>query len=331
MGCFLRHCLDMFSSKPKFTPGVPFEVQRVYDLLNPKPKELLQNAGERRFISEGEVGVFNHKERRTKRRYLYLFNDVLLVTKKEGKKSYWLKIFITLGPSLRVEDVPDTATKYKVEFRIYALKKTIIMFTRTEDEKHRWLEMIRDCINNKKDDDAPPAYTPDEIAPAPVVEKEADIQIADVSNYTSFEGEQDEPSEEFNPELNSDAQDILRAEKPLPATPASTPVQGSALEDFSSTARRPAPPIPAVEDEDSSDSDGYYPVDSAYDYDPFADSQPLGSQQPASDNFMQPTSSDFAQNEPSQMFTQDAFDPHLSVEEQMKRLSMHAPSFRGPQ
>jgi len=324
----------MFSSKPKFTPGVPFEVQRVYDLLNPKPKELLQNAGERRFISEGEVGVFNHKERRTKRRYLYLFNDVLLVTKKEGKKSYWLKIFITLGPSLRVEDVPDTATKYKVEFRIYALKKTIIMFTRTEDEKHRWLEMIRDCINNKKDDDAPPAYTPDEIAPAPVVEKEADIQIADVSNYTSFEGEQDEPSEEFNPELNKDAQDILNLEKPLPATPASTPVQGSALEDFSSTARRPAPPVP--EEEDDSDSDGYPTVDSSYDYDPFADSQPLGSQQPASGNAMEPIPSgspysSFPQAEPSGMFTQDAFDPNLSVEEQMKRLSMAAPSFRGPQ
>jgi len=222
-----------------------------------------------------------------------------------------------------------------VEFRIYALKKTIILFTRTEDEKHRWLQLLRDCIANKKDEDEPPAYAPD----SPVVAsestrapKEEDIHIADVTNYGSFEHDQgDEPSEEFNPELNSDAQDILRAEKPLPATPASTPVQGSALEDFSSTARRPAPPIPAVEDEDSSDSDGYYPVDSAYDYDPFADSQPLGSQQPASDNFMQPTSSDFAQNEPSQMFTQDAFDPHLSVEEQMKRLSMHAPSFRGPQ
>merc|ERR1712130_163090 len=146
MGCFWRNSVGMFSSKPKFTPGVPFEVQRVYDLLNPKPKELLNNAGERRFISEGEIGVFNHKERRTKRRYLYLFNDVLLITKKEGKKSYWLKIYISLGPTLRVEDVPDTATKYKVEFRIYALKKTIILFTRTEDEKHRWLQMIRDCL-----------------------------------------------------------------------------------------------------------------------------------------------------------------------------------------
>merc|ERR1712110_121943 len=215
---FPRHSVGMFSSKPKFTPGVPFEVQRVYDLLNPKPKELLHNAGERRFISEGEIGVFNHKERRTKRRYLYLFNDVLLVTKKEGKKSYWLKIYISLGPSLRVEDVPDTATKYKVEFRIYALKKTIILFTRTEDEKHRWLQLLRDCIANKKDEDEPPAYAPD----SPVVAsestrapKEEDIHIADVTNYGSFEHDQgDEPSEEFNPELNSDAQDIQRAEKP---------------------------------------------------------------------------------------------------------------------
>merc|ERR1712233_293328 len=287
MGCFWRNSVGMFSSKPKFTPGVPFEVQRVYDLLNPKPKELLNNAGERRFISEGEIGVFNHKERRTKRRYLYLFNDVLLITKKEGKKSYWLKIYISLGPTLRVEDVPDTATKYKVEFRIYALKKTIILFTRTEDEKHRWLQMIRDCIANKKDEDEPPAYAPDSPVHTPVAvstDKEADIQIADVSgNYTSFEHDEGEPSEEFNPVLNRDAQDILHAEKPLPATP-----------------------VPEMDEDDSSDSDGYPTVDSSYDYDPFADSQPLGSQ-PAQGNTMQPfssSSSDFAQSEPSQMFTQ---------------------------
>merc|ERR1712130_198991 len=261
MGCFWRNSVGMFSSKPKFTPGVPFEVQRVYDLLNPKPKELLNNAGERRFISEGEIGVFNHKERRTKRRYLYLFNDVLLITKKEGKKSYWLKIYISLGPTLRVEDVPDTATKYKVEFRIYALKKTIILFTRTEDEKHRWLQMIRDCIANKKDEDEPPAYAPDSPVHTPVAvstDKEADIQIADVSgNYTSFEHDEGEPSE-----------------------------------DFSSTARRPAPPIPEMDEDDSSDSDGYPTVDSSYDYDPFADSQPLGSQ-PAQGNTMQPFSSSY--------------------------------------
>ena len=62
---------------------------------------------------EGEVGVFNHKERRTKKRYLFLFNDILLITKKEGKKSYWLKIFISLKSNLRIEDVPDSATRYK--------------------------------------------------------------------------------------------------------------------------------------------------------------------------------------------------------------------------
>ena len=59
------------------------------------------------------MGVFNHKERRTKRRHLFLFNDLLLITKKEGKKSFWLKILIALTPNLRVEDVPDSATLYK--------------------------------------------------------------------------------------------------------------------------------------------------------------------------------------------------------------------------
>jgi hypothetical protein len=59
---------------------------------------------------EGEIGVYNPKEKRTKRRYLFLFNDVLLITKKEGKTSYWLKVFVSLRTSLRVEDVPDSQT-----------------------------------------------------------------------------------------------------------------------------------------------------------------------------------------------------------------------------
>ena len=57
--------------------------------------------------------MYNHKEKRTKRRYLFLFNDVLLITKREGKTSYWLKIFISLRSNLTVEDVPDSTTKHK--------------------------------------------------------------------------------------------------------------------------------------------------------------------------------------------------------------------------
>jgi len=133
------------ASKPM--PGVPYEVQQIYEMLTPKPKELITNAYSRRFIRQGEVGVYNQNERVTKRRYLFLFNDVLLITKQEAKKSFWLKVFISLRSNLNVEDVPDSTTKHKVEFRIYAPKRTFILFTRTVEEKHMWLREIRSAVS----------------------------------------------------------------------------------------------------------------------------------------------------------------------------------------
>jgi len=268
--CLFLFALHMFSSKPKFKPGVPYEVQRVYDMLTPKPKELLANAGNRRFINEGEVGVFNHKERRTKRRYLYLFNDVLLVTKKEGKRTYWLKIYISLrSSSIRVEDVPDSATRHKVEFRIYAPKKTIILFTQTEEQKLRWIKEIRTCIEKQREggndsqNSASPSASPSFSRDSKP--KEAPIQISgdigkieipglsggedeegnygDIPEDDSSEGEEERVSE---PEMissvpTSNVNIDLYSDVPLPATPNSTPVQPSMLDDFDSLANRNTP------------------------------------------------------------------------------------------
>jgi hypothetical protein len=36
------------------------------------------------------------------RRYFFLFDHYLLVTKREGKKKYWLKVLIKLRPSIKV-------------------------------------------------------------------------------------------------------------------------------------------------------------------------------------------------------------------------------------
>jgi hypothetical protein len=48
-----------------------------------------------------------------KHRFFFLFNDVLLLTKKEGSRRYWLKVYVSLRTSLRVEDVHDTASAYR--------------------------------------------------------------------------------------------------------------------------------------------------------------------------------------------------------------------------
>mmetsp|Transcript_34295 Transcript_34295/g.58726 ORF Transcript_34295/g.58726 Transcript_34295/m.58726 type:complete len:371 (+) Transcript_34295:40-1152(+) len=369
----------MFSSKPKYTPGVPYEVQRIYDVLTPKPKELLANASTRRFIKEGEVGVFNHKERRTKKRYLFLFNDILLITKKEGKKSYWLKIFISLKSNLRIEDVPDSATRYKVEFRIYAPKKTIILFTAAEEEKIRWIKEIRECIENstgKKSATFDPNTSDVGRAPEPTSakEKEETIEISGDIGKIEIPGMDDEsygdiPKEESEEEdegessapvffTTPDTTPISAINEkdygPLPPTPNSTPVQGSVLDgDFDAIVNRSAAPNP--------------PQETAFD--PFANSEPLqptstpltpsssilqpipanstpsynvGVTQPnqnRSDGFAALKSLDggqqggdfnfqsggfMPQGQPQQMFQQN-----LSIEEQMKRLTMSSPYYNG--
>jgi hypothetical protein len=40
----------MFGGGKTSIPGVSYDIQRIYDHLTPKPKELIQNAHKRRFI-----------------------------------------------------------------------------------------------------------------------------------------------------------------------------------------------------------------------------------------------------------------------------------------
>ena len=126
---------------------MPPDVVRVYNMLTPKPKELVLNALTRKFIREGEIRVYNNKEKKAKPRHLFLFNDCVLIAKREGKTKYWLKVYITLSPTIRIEDVRDTATAEKVEFRIYAPRKNFILFARTKGEKESWIQDLKDTIS----------------------------------------------------------------------------------------------------------------------------------------------------------------------------------------
>jgi len=235
------------------------------------------------------VGVFNPNERRTKRRYLFLFNDVLLLTKKEGKRSYWLKVFIALRSTLRVEDVPDSASKHKVEFRIYAPTKTIILFTHTNEQKVRWLQQIRDCISQREDAESrefaaqysgqysSPAQSSPSPSPQPARETisiSGNIGKIEIPGFTDSFGDipdaADDSSEDnaAEPEMISSRPNTETEPRnnvvPMPPTPSSTPVADSFFDDFDSIANRSkqsaAAPAPA-------------PTTSVP-FDPFADPQP---------------------------------------------------------
>ena len=65
----------------------------------------------RRLLREGTVAIWDESERMKKERYLFLFNDVLLITKKEGRRDYWLKVYISLRSEIIVEDVRESPSK----------------------------------------------------------------------------------------------------------------------------------------------------------------------------------------------------------------------------
>jgi len=121
------------------------DVLNIYKMLDPKPSELLVPG--RKFLKEGAIQIYNAKQKKKKPRYFFLFNDVLLLVKKEGSKKYWLKVYISLRTGLRVQDVTDsTNIPSDVEFRIYSPKKTLICFAPLEKMKLEWLTVISECI-----------------------------------------------------------------------------------------------------------------------------------------------------------------------------------------
>eukprot|EP01094_Clydonella_sp_ATCC50884_P011830 TRINITY_DN21675_c0_g1_i1.p2 TRINITY_DN21675_c0_g1~~TRINITY_DN21675_c0_g1_i1.p2 ORF type:complete len:237 (+),score=107.40 TRINITY_DN21675_c0_g1_i1:58-711(+) len=126
------------------------DVLKIYKMLDPRPKELLLS--QRRFIKGGPIKTFNTKERRKKPRFFFLFNDVLLIVKKEGKTKYWLKTYIRLRGELTVEDM-QTKLVPNVEFRLSVPKKTLIFFADNEQKKAEWVKLIQDAIDGKYDPD----------------------------------------------------------------------------------------------------------------------------------------------------------------------------------
>jgi len=120
-------------------------VEAIVNMCQPKPKEIIIPG--RRFLYEGDLVQYVPEDRRKKLRHCFLFNDAILITKKEGPRKYWPRILVSFTTGLRVENVEDSQNEIPgVEFRIYAPKKTLIMFGSTREERDMWIKMLRDQI-----------------------------------------------------------------------------------------------------------------------------------------------------------------------------------------
>lgn len=129
--------------------GSTKETARIVKMCTPKPREL--KSGTHRFIREGPILQWNPKERRHKPKYFFLFDQYLLVTKREGKKKYWLKVLIKLRPSIKVVFVKNSSYHIPgVEFRVYAPKKSFIFFGKTPAHTQGWIADLLWCCQGAK-------------------------------------------------------------------------------------------------------------------------------------------------------------------------------------
>jgi len=89
--------------------------------------------------------VWDEKKRAKKIRYFFLFNDILLLCKKESSKRYWLRIHITLrSPSVSIEEIGNSS--YNHEFRLHCRSRSFMLYAPTSDAKEDWITDLKRSI-----------------------------------------------------------------------------------------------------------------------------------------------------------------------------------------
>jgi len=99
-------------------------------------------------VREGELGIWDEKKRQKKIRYFFLFNDILLLCKKESSKRYWLRIHITLrSPSVTIEEIGNSS--FNNEFRLHCRSRSFMLYAPTPDAKEDWVKDLQRAIKGE--------------------------------------------------------------------------------------------------------------------------------------------------------------------------------------
>jgi len=120
-------------------------VTKVYNMLTPKPKQLLENPN-RKLVRHGELIFFSTNTMSTKPRYFFLFSDCLLITKRTGNSKFLLRLWLYLKSGVQLYSIPES-TNY--EFRLLvpvqgsvkeAKKRRLIIHAKSEEQKQQWVD-----------------------------------------------------------------------------------------------------------------------------------------------------------------------------------------------
>lgn len=157
----LRDIADLINESKRDAENLP-EVLRVYNAVEPRITNLVEP--HRRFVMEGMV--YEVKKKRLKQRYIFLFNDILLLTDRKIKKD---KKGVVSAPgsfsSRLVANIPlgnanlDTSNelkgwKFPAEatemlpnaFILHASKSSYLFFAPTSQKKGEWTSSLSKSI-----------------------------------------------------------------------------------------------------------------------------------------------------------------------------------------
>lgn len=126
-----------------FNRGSFTRVQEIHSMLHPKPSDLLNPS--RFFVREGDLFMWNKKKSKKSNRHFFLFNDIMLLCKKQGSKRYFLRIHITLrSPYVSTESIETSS--HASEFRLHCKTRSFILYATTDEERKGWLRDMQNSI-----------------------------------------------------------------------------------------------------------------------------------------------------------------------------------------
>eukprot|EP01132_Coremiostelium_polycephalum_P002890 gene2890-3592_t len=142
------------------------------------------------FLKEGDLKKISDRVVNT--RHFFLFNDLLIYSKKEGKNNYRFKYSFPLL-TCWLKDLPDTQ-RFTNLFQIISPNKTYFLSAPSPEEKSSWMKLLNEVINKMVD--ANPECQPQR---ASIYEKRGSMSPNEILNAI----EKNIPSDENESELRS--------------------------------------------------------------------------------------------------------------------------------
>uniref|UniRef100_A0A0N4ZN57 Rho-GAP domain-containing protein n=1 Tax=Parastrongyloides trichosuri TaxID=131310 RepID=A0A0N4ZN57_PARTI len=119
------------------------------DHINYCISETLEQQMKRRYIKEGAAQLTSISDLLTHHRYLFLFNDLLLVSKQKGENSYKLKEKVPLE-KLWISSITSCSSSFLIGYpSSHSISNYVAHFS-SEKEKAEWFEVLNQHILRKR-------------------------------------------------------------------------------------------------------------------------------------------------------------------------------------